>query len=111
MVLTVAQTTAFFQDPLQMGVPNATVVALQDEGITTTGDLADFDEDTIKQIAENLRRPAGRVPDPNPGAADGATIPTPPFVLGTKSQQRLKIVAIMVQYYEMVGRPITSGNI
>ena len=45
-------------------------------------DLVDFDKDTIiEQIAANLRRPAGRVPDPNPAAAAGATVPTAPFVL------------------------------
>ena len=35
-------------------------------------DLVDFDKDTIiEQIAANLRRPAGRVPDPNPATAAG----------------------------------------
>jgi hypothetical protein len=52
---------------------NATVVQLQEEGIDTVDDLADFDKDTIEQIAANLRRPAGRISDPNPGAAAGAT--------------------------------------
>jgi hypothetical protein len=80
MPLTAAQTTAFFENAAQMGIPHATVIQLQDEGISTVDDLADFDKDTIEQIAANLRRPAGRVPDPNPAAAVGATIPTPPFV-------------------------------
>jgi hypothetical protein len=42
----------------------------------------EFDKDTIEQIAANLRRPAGRVHDPNPGAAAGAAVLTPLFVLG-----------------------------
>jgi hypothetical protein len=33
MPLTAAQTTALFQDVAQMGIPNATVVQLQVEGI------------------------------------------------------------------------------
>jgi hypothetical protein len=89
MPLTAAQRTAFFENADQMGIPQATVVQLQAEGIAGVEDLTDFDKETIEQIASNLRRPAGRVPDPNPGAAAGATIATPPFAFGAKSQQRL----------------------
>ena len=86
MVLTAAQTTAFFEQPAQMGIPHATVVQLQVEGIAVVADLADFDKESLQQLADNLRKPAGRIPDPNPGAAPGATIPTPPFIFGAKSQ-------------------------
>ena len=73
MPLTAAQTTAFFEQDAQMGIPNETVVQLQQEGITMVDDLVDFDKDTIEQISANLRRPAERiVPDPNPAAAPGA---------------------------------------
>ena len=85
MPLTAAQTTNFFEQDAQMGIPHGTVIQLQQEGITIVDDLIDFDKNTIEQIAANLRRPAGRVPDPNPNAAPGATIPTPPFVFGAKS--------------------------
>ena len=86
MVLTAPQTTAFFEAADQMGIPHATVVQLQVEGMTSLPDLANFDKDMLQQLTDNLRKPAGRVPDPNPGAAPGATIPTPPFVFGAKSQ-------------------------
>jgi hypothetical protein len=69
MPLSVAQTTAFFEAAAQMGIPNVTVFQLQEEGITAINNLSDFDKDTIEQIAANLRRPAGRIPDPNPAAA------------------------------------------
>jgi hypothetical protein len=69
-----------------MGLPQATVIQLQAEGVNNVEDLIDFDQDTIEHIAANLRRPAGRVPDPNPAAAVGGTIPTPPFVFGAMSQ-------------------------
>ena len=59
MVFTAAQRTAFFENNDQMGIPQATVVKLQEEGISRPDDLVDFDKDTIKQIADNLRRPAG----------------------------------------------------
>jgi hypothetical protein len=108
--LTAAQTTAFFEDAAQMGIPNATVVQLQEEGIDTVDDLVDFDKSTIEQIAANLRRPAGRIPDPNPGAAAGATIQTPPFRFGAKSQQRLTIASKLVRYYDTIGRNATISN-
>jgi hypothetical protein len=111
MPLTVAQTTAFFEDVAQMGLPHATVIQLQQEGITTAGDLAEFDKTTIEQIAANLRRPAGRILDPNPGADEGATIPTQPFVFNAKSQKRLKDATELIKYYESVGRPLAAGNI
>jgi hypothetical protein len=83
---------------------------LRDEGIMTVDELIDFDKITVVQIAANLRRPAGRVADPNPGAADGAMVPTPPFVFGAKSQQRLVVAAQLVRYYEMVGRTTTVAE-
>ena len=109
--MTAAQTTAFFENADQMGIPNATVVQIQQEGIDNVDDLVDFDKDTIEQIAANLRRPAGRIPDPNPTAAVGATVPTPPFVLGAKSQQRLISASKLIRYYETVGRNATAGNL
>ena len=111
MPLTAAQTTAFFEDAGQMGLPNATVVQLQQEGIDNVDDLVDFEKDTVEQIAANLRRPAGRIPDPNPAAAVGATVPTKPFVSGAKSQQRLINAAKLVRYYDTVGRNTTAGNL
>lgn len=110
MVFTAGQTTAFFEDANQMGIPNLTVVQLQVEGLAAVSDLEDFDKETIEQIAVNLRRPAGRIPDPTPGAAAGATIPTPPFVIGAKSLKRLTVATDLVKFYNTVGRTIAAGN-
>ena len=79
-----------------MSIPHATVVQLQQEGITAVSDLADFDQSSLQQLADNLRRPGGRVPNPDPGADAGATIPTPPFVFGAKSQKRLLVACDLV---------------
>ena len=54
MVFTAAQRTAFFENNDQLGIPHATVVKLQEEGISRPDDLVDFNKDTIKQIADNL---------------------------------------------------------
>ena len=64
-----------------MVIPHTTVVQLQAEGITSVSDLADFNWDSLQQLADSLRHPGGRIPDPNPTAQPGSTIPTPPFVL------------------------------
>jgi hypothetical protein len=87
-----------------VGIPHATVVQLQQQGIDNVHNLVDFDKDTVEQIAANLRRPAGRTPfDPNPAAA--------PFVFGAKSQQRFLIYAAkLVSHYDAVGRNAAAGN-
>ena len=90
-----AQTTTFFEHADQMGIPHTTVVQLCAEGIEAVADLADFDKDSLQQLADNLRHPGGCVLDPNPGAPAGATIPTPPFVsiketwIGASPQARI----------------------
>lgn len=93
-----------------MGIPNATVIQMQLEGIASVDDLADFDKDSLHQLADNLRRPGGHIPDPNPGAAPGAMIRTPPFVFGAKSQKRLLVACNLIRYYNAVGRPLTAAN-
>ena len=69
MVLTAAQTTAFFESPDQLGIPHETIVQIQREGIQAVADLADFEKQELQQLADNLRNPGGRIPDPNPNAA------------------------------------------
>lgn len=91
-----------------MGIPLQTFQQMQAEGIADVDDLGEFDKDGLANLADNLRRPPGRIPDPNGG---GATIPTPAFVFGAKSQKRLKVACDLVRYYETVGRELTAANI
>jgi hypothetical protein len=112
MVLAQAQTTAFFQDAAQMGLPNRTVTQLATEGITDVTDLVDFKKEHLELVAKNLRAPPGRVPHPDAAlAAAGPTIPTPPFVIGAISLMRLEAAADMIRYYETVGCALTPQNI
>ena len=111
MVLTAAQTTTFFEHAEQMGIPHATVMQLQSEGITLVADLADFDKDSLQQLVDNLRCPGGCVPDPNPGAPPGSTIPTPPFVFGAKSQKRITVACDLVKYYTTVSCDLRAANL
>ena len=111
MVLAAAQTTAFFERPDQMGIPHATMVQMQLEGIQSIADLTDFEKDSLLQLANNLRKPGGRIPDPAPKAPAGATIPMPAFTYGTKSQKRLTVACELIRYYQIVGRDLTAANI
>ena len=52
MVLTAAQTTAFFVNPDQMGIPHAAMVQMQQEGIQSVADLADFENQSLQQLAD-----------------------------------------------------------
>ena len=110
MVFTAAQTTAFFEDANQMALPPDTRQRLAVEGLMTVGDLQDFDDETFKQLVENLRKPGGMIPDPNPAAPAGAVIQTPAFVIGAKSQMRLKTAMDIAKYYKTVGRDLTAAN-
>ena len=47
MVLTNAQTTAFFENRTQMVIPRATVMQLFNEGIATVSDLVKFDRRSL----------------------------------------------------------------
>ena len=56
MVLTAAQTATFFRDNQNgMALADATVTALDAEGISSVSDLQEFDKDLIQQIASNFR--------------------------------------------------------
>jgi hypothetical protein len=111
MPLTAAQRTAFFEEcskkmRLKWAFSPCDGVQLQQEGIDNVDDPVDFDKDTVEQIAANLRRPAGRMLDPNPAAAASAAIPTPPFAFGAKSQRRLIHAAKLVRHQAIGVRTI-----
>ena len=110
MVFTLLQQTAFFEDNDQMGLSNRTRVFLQNEGIQHPRDLADFAKDEHwSQIIENCKRPP-QIPDPAPGAAAGAMINQSPFRLPSKSLLRLKVAALVVEYFSRRGRDLTAAN-
>ena len=115
MAITGAQTTLFFEANNQMAIPRPMLAQLRNEGITMIDYLGEFDKDTLQQIADNLRRPEGRVPDPNyvpnPMPVPSPvvlTVPTPPFIFGAKSQKRLQVAC---ELYDTIGRPLTMANV
>lgn len=99
MVLTAAQTTAFFRQPAQMGLPATTIAQMAQEGIETVEDLSEFTKEDIDNLASTLRKMSA------PGARPAAN-----FTFGAKSQKRLAVAAEIVRYYEVVGRPLSATN-
>ena len=93
-----------------MALPHATRVQLANEGIDSVADLADFDKDTLSQVAINLKKPGDRIPNPDPNADPGSTIPRPPYTFGAKSQKRLLAACDLVRFYASIGRDLTAGN-
>ena len=73
-------------------------------------DLADFDKDSLKQLADNLCHLGRCIPDPNPVTVAGATIPMPAFVFGAKLQARLSVACNLVRFYNTVGCDLTAVN-
>ena len=88
MPLSNAQTTAFFRDDTQMGIPVATVAALSNEGINTVDDLDQIYPEDIERISK---------------------IFDPVVVFGVTSQKRLTNACHMVRYYHATNREITAA--
>eukprot|EP00957_Ditylum_brightwellii_P043238 3276630-Ditylum_brightwellii.AAC.1 len=60
------QTTNFFTSSKQMEVVKEALVQLGKEGIKEVEDLAEFNKDIWKQVAENLKRLGGWMKNPMP---------------------------------------------
>ena len=70
-----------------------------------------FFKDTLNQVDGNLFCPVCQVPEPKPGAIEGAMVQNPPFIFIAKSQKCLLSACDLVHYYETVGLKITLDNI
>ena len=96
--------TAFFTAADQMGLTADLRIALQNEGITYVGDLAEFEDDMWTQISANLRNPA------NVPSQDDPDVFVQPqnFIIPARSLMRLKVAAEMTRFYKSVGRSLTA---
>ena len=107
MVFTPLQITAFFEEAAQMGLPHRTRQYLQGEGINHPDDLAEFTEkEAWAQIVEACKRP----PQVAAPAGGGALQNQVPFQLPAKSLLRLRVAAMVVEYYNRTSRPLTAAN-
>ena len=93
-----------------MSLPQATRLQLANEGLEHVCDLLEFNGESIKGIDNNLRRPVGRTPNPDPNASPRDMIQTPPLLFRAKSQMRLKVATMILHYYETVGREIKAAS-
>ena len=93
MPLTNQQTTTFFENADNLGIPHNVRVALREEGIDSVEDLLEFDKAAIEQIASNFRRR------------------TPPITFGAKMQKRMVEACDLIRFYRDIGRVWTPGNI
>ena len=106
MVLTNQQIADFFTN--EMGIPPATVTQLGTMGINTVEDLLDYDEDLIKSLKDDLRRPTGTMADPND---PNRLVPQAPYILTPLSCKKLTVAAKIVAYYQATGYNITIGSL
>ena len=115
MVLTNAHNRTLFEGAAYMSIESRTVTDMASEGFHNYNDVAEFDQDMIKAVAAQLRRPGGTIEDPNdvvPHLKVGQPpspvpwIPTPPYQLSAKSQKRLLVASHLLQYYATTGRPV-----
>lgn len=100
MVLTGAQTTAFFENAGSMGLNHNTRVALQAEGINAIEDLHDFEEIDIKSVATIVRKQRP------PGMVNG-----PYLALSTLSQNKLSAASEYMRYFQTVGRETSAATV
>ena len=107
MGFTDATSINFFESGTGMAIPTKTRLQLAVEGITLVEDLAEFEEETLREVAANLRKPSGRIQDPNDASS---MITTPTYQLGAKSLMKLIVAADAVRYYNTISRDITSDN-
>lgn len=98
--LTEEEIDLFFTDPDQMGLTEEILQLLKQEGISKPSDLLDFDEDTMKQVTENIRK------TPIAGSK-----PVKHYQISAKSQKRLMEAADLVRFYDTIGRKLTSEGL
>ena len=72
------------------------------------------DEDGVKTICNNVRKPAGTqdqpgwiAPAPNPNNITAPQVPRPGHSVPSLCEQRLKIAAYGAKIYEQIGREVT----
>ena len=93
--------------------------AMIEEGLSVIDDIVDLYEDEgIKTLCQNVRKPAGLIPDPNwvapnpnPGAAVAPMVPRPGQHVPALCEQRLNMASYGATIYQAIGRPIETANL
>lgn len=91
-----------------MGIPAETQARLAShEGIDSVESLVDIDKSVFTDIASNLRKPGGTMPDPN---NPDQQVPQTPFIISGMSLQKLQVASIAAGYYQTINREMTPSN-
>ena len=91
-----------------MGIPALTQERLAtNENIISVESLMDVNKDAFSDIASNLRKPGGTMPDPNDPTL---RVPQTPFIILAMSLQKLQVASIAASYYKTIGRELTYMN-
>eukprot|EP00957_Ditylum_brightwellii_P131698 10044730-Ditylum_brightwellii.AAC.1 len=85
--LTKTQTNTYFTISKQMEVEKEMLAQLGKEGIEDLEDLVEFSKDIWKHAAEKLKRPGGRMknPDKRKDGNNPAMAPQTPYLFGTRT--------------------------
>ena len=105
----------FFQEDIQMDLPEATADALATEGIENPHDLGEFSKEGLDSNFKNLRYPPKMMTYPDirgviPEDLVGVLVDAHPFKISAKSQMRLPAVRKAVKYYGMIHCDLTPAN-
>ena len=85
--------------------PAARRIAIQEEGFEVLDDLLEFNEKGIKSLWSSLRKPDGRIDDPD---NDGRRISNPGFNIPAICEKRLQLSCYAARTYALIGREITQ---
>jgi hypothetical protein len=105
MPLTVAQLTAFWTGPAQMGLSARTRTQIAAEGLTSPDDFEDFnDEADLEGLFKLLLKP--------PKVMVGAVLTeVAAYVIPAKTMIRMHGVRLIMAYYRMVGRDVSANDL
>ena len=114
-----AGNNAFFTAGTQMGLTATQRNALDDEGLASVDDFADFGKDELDQALKNMRTAIPGIPaipatlndaGAEVTAAVPAVPPVLPVILPARCSHRLLVAAIAWHYYTDTGRAVTPQN-
>ena len=121
MAAATAQLRNYLKDVIGLGVGQEgtdRANAIIEEGIDSIEDIADvYDNDGIKTLCSNVRKPGGTMDDPNwvpPVPLGGATAPRvnkPGQSIPTVCEQRLTLAAYGAKCYTLVNHPVETTNL
>ena len=104
--LTAEEIELFFTMDTQMGISARTLGKLKEEGIVKPQDLVHFNEKTLKQVAENLRKA-----HTSNGGSTTEGQDQGPYIFSAMSLKKMAETAELLRFYKTVGRELNAESI